>query len=114
MWRQWTAIVTIQGVAGWRGQATRQTDAIIHNIYILIRILLQKRLKMRAALLVFACVWWRKWSITTGLLIPRALHAPTISLEEYGVVLKPGCMMSTADVTHVQQGFRVPIPQPGQ
>ena len=40
----------------------------------------------------------------------RALHALTISLEEYGVVLKPGRIMSTADITHVQQGFRVPIP----
>ena len=39
------------------------------------------------------------------------LHAPTISLEEYGVVLKPGRIMSTADVTHVQQGFRIPIPR---
>ena len=34
-----------------------------------------------------------------------------ISLEEYGVVLKPGQIMSTADVTHVQQKFRVPIPR---
>ena len=48
--------------------------------------------------------------MTSGLLIPRALHAPTISFEEYGVVLKPGRIMSTADITHVQQGFRVPIP----
>ena len=45
-----------------------------------------------------------------GLRIPRALYAPTISLEEYGVVLKPGRIMSTADMTHVQQGFRIPIP----
>ena len=48
--------------------------------------------------------------VTRGLLIPRALYVPTISLEEYGVVLKPGCIMWTADITHVQQGFRVPIP----
>ena len=48
--------------------------------------------------------------MTSGLLIPRALHALTISLEEYGVVLKPGGIMSTADIPHVQQGFRVPIP----
>ena len=66
---------------------------------------------MRAALLVFTCVWWGGGPLTTGLMISLALHAPTISLEEYGVVHKPGCMMSTADVTHVQQGFRVPIPR---
>ena len=48
--------------------------------------------------------------MTKGLLIPRALHAPTISLEEYGVVLKPGRIMLTANITHIQQGFRVPIP----
>ena len=47
----------------------------------------------------------------SGLTIPRALHAPTISLEEDGVVLKPGRIMSTVDVTHIQQGFRVPIPR---
>ena len=46
-----------------------------------------------------------------GLRILRALYAPTISLEEYGVILKAGCIMSTADVTHVQQGFRIPIPR---
>ena len=49
--------------------------------------------------------------MATGLTVPRALHAPTISLEEYGVVLKPGRIMSTTDVIHVQQGFRVPIPR---
>ena len=38
----------------------------------------------------------------------------TISLEEYGVILKPGRIMSTADVTHVQQGFRIPIPRTEQ
>ena len=26
------------------------------------------------------------------------------------MVLKPGCIMSTVDITHIQQGFRVPIP----
>ena len=65
---------------------------------------------MKGAHYVFVSVWMGIWMVTRGLLIPRALHAPTISLEEYGVVLKPGCIMSTADITHVQQGFRVPIP----
>ena len=65
---------------------------------------------MKIAHLVFAGVSVGIWTITSGLLISRALHAPTISLEEYGVVLKPGHIMSTADITHIQQGFRVPIP----
>ena len=39
------------------------------------------------ALCVF---WWGAWTVTTGLTVPRALHAPNISLEEYGVVLKLG------------------------
>ena len=61
--------------------------------------------KMKGAHFMFVSVWVGIWVVTGGLLIPRALHAPTISLEEYGVVLKPGRIMSTADITHVQQGF---------
>ena len=43
---------------------------------------------------LFVYVWWGVGIITNGLVIPRALYAPTISLEEYGVVLKPGHIMS--------------------
>ena len=64
---------------------------------------------MKDLRLVFMGVCVGIWTVTSGLLIPRALHAPTISLEEHGVVLKPGGIMSTADITHVQQGFRVLI-----
>ena len=39
------------------------------------------------------------------------LNTETIALEQYGVVLKPGKLMSNADVTHVQQGFRITIPK---
>ena len=63
---------------------------------------------MRAALLILVSMWWVVWSITNR--IPQALHPPTISLEEYGVVLEPEHIMSTADMTRVHQGFRVPIP----
>ena len=66
---------------------------------------------MRMVLVITCVCWWGVWGLISGLTIPRALHAPTISLEEYGVVLKPGRIMSTADVTHVQQGFRIPIPR---
>ena len=66
---------------------------------------------MRMVLVITCVCWWGVWGLINGLTIPRALHAPTISLEEYGVVLKPGRIMSTADVTHVQQGFRIPIPR---
>ena len=66
---------------------------------------------MRMVLMITCVCWWGVWGLVSGLTIPRALHAPTISLEEYGVVLKPGRIMSTADVTHVQQGFRIPIPR---
>ena len=66
---------------------------------------------MRTVLVMTCVCWWGVWGLVSGLTIPRALHAPTISLEEYGVVLKPGRVMSTADVTHVQQGFRIPIPR---
>ena len=66
---------------------------------------------MRMVLVITCVCWWGVWGLVSGLTIPRALHAPTISLEEYGVVLKPGRIMSTADVTHVQQGFRIPIPR---
>ena len=38
------------------------------------------------------------------------MHAATLSRENYGVVLKPGRLMSTADVTHLLQGFRIKIP----
>ena len=39
------------------------------------------------------------------------INTETIALEQYGVVLKPGKLMSNADVTHVQQGFRITIPK---
>ena len=44
---------------------------------------------MKGAHFVFVGVWMGIWTVTRGLLIPRALHSPTIILEEYGVVLKP-------------------------
>ena len=52
---------------------------------------------MKITRLVLVGVWVGILTITSGLLIPRALNAPTISLEEYRVVLKPGRIMSTKD-----------------
>ena len=44
--------------------------------------------------------------------IPRhSVNADIISLEEYGIVFKPGRLMSTSDVTHIQQGFLIEIPR---
>ena len=44
--------------------------------------------------------------------IPRqSVNADIISLEEYGIVFKPGRLMSTSDVTHIQQGFVIEIPR---
>ena len=39
-----------------------------------------------------------------------AMQAATLNRESYGVVLKPGRLLSTADVTHLLQGFRIKIP----
>ena len=51
---------------------------------------------------------------TNGIKLKRsladAMNAATLSRENYGVVLKPGRLMSTADVTHLLQGFRIQIP----
>ena len=57
-------------------------------------------------LLLLAAAWWsgvltEKPNLDTG----HLLNAETIALEQYGVVLKPGKLMSNADVTHVQQGL---------
>ena len=44
--------------------------------------------------------------------IPRqSVNADIISLEEYGIVFKPGRLMSTSDITHIQQGFVIEIPR---
>ena len=44
--------------------------------------------------------------------IPRqSVNADIISLEEYGIVFKQGRLMSTSDVTHIQQGFVIEIPR---
>ena len=63
-------------------------------------------------LLLLAAAWW------SGVLTEKPnldtrhlLNAETIALEQYGVVLKPGKLMSNADVTHVQQGFLITIPE---
>ena len=63
-------------------------------------------------LLLLAAAWWsgvltEKPNLDTG----HLLNAETIALEQYGVVLKPGKLMSNADVTHVQQGFLITIPE---
>ena len=39
-----------------------------------------------------------------------AMHAANLSRENYSVVLKPGRLMSTAEVTHLLQGFCIQIP----
>ena len=52
-----------------------------------------------------------KGSQASGADVPRQLvNANIISLEEYGIVFKPGRLMSTSDVTHIQQGFVIDIP----
>ena len=63
-------------------------------------------------LLLLAAAWWS--GVLTekpNLEIRHLLNAETIALEQYGVVLKPGKLMSHADVTHVQQGFLITIPE---
>ena len=43
--------------------------------------------------------------------IPRqSVNTDIISLEEYRIVFKPGRLMSTSDVTHIEQGFVIEIP----
>ena len=52
-----------------------------------------------------------KESQPNGADVPRqSVNADIISLEEHGIVLKPGRLMSTSDVTHIQQGFVMDIP----
>ena len=63
-------------------------------------------------LLLLAAAWWsgvltEKPNLDTG----HLLNSEIIALEQYGVVLKPGKLMSNADVTHVQQGFFITIPE---
>ena len=41
----------------------------------------------------------------------QLVNADIISLKEYGFVFKPGRLMSTSDVTHIQQGFVIEIPR---
>ena len=41
-----------------------------------------------------------------------AMYAETLSREPFGVVFKPGRLMSTADVTYLLQGFKIAIPRP--
>ena len=55
-------------------------------------------------LLLLAAAWWsgvlaEKPNLETG----HLLNSETIALEQYGVVLKPGKLMSNADVTHVPE-----------
>ena len=62
--------------------------------------------------LILTAAWWggvltKKPDLNTE----HLLNTETIALEQYGVVLKPGKLMSNADVTHVQQGFRITIPK---
>ena len=43
--------------------------------------------------------------------VEDAMQAEAISREEYGIVLKPGRLMSTANVTHLIRGFEIKIPR---
>ena len=50
-------------------------------------------------------------NLAKGKDIPRqSVNADIVSLKEYGIVFKPGRLMSTSDVTHIQQGFVIEIP----
>ena len=63
-------------------------------------------------MLLLAAVWWS--GVLTekpNLETEHLLNSETIALEQYSVVLKPGKLMSNADVTHVQQGFLIAIPE---
>ena len=73
---------------------------------------MSNKMDLSQMLLLLATVWWsgvltEKSSLETE----HLLNSETIALEQYGVVLKPGKLMSNADVTHVQQGFLIAIPE---
>ena len=63
-------------------------------------------------LLLIALVQRMAINPTNATNIPRqSVNADIISLEEYGIVFKPGRLMSTSNVMHIQQGFVIEIPR---
>ena len=61
--------------------------------------------------LILVTVWGTALAGEAGLNKGHLWESETIALEQYGVVLRPGKLMSNADVTHVQQGFLIDIPK---
>ena len=73
---------------------------------------MRNKMDLSQMLLLLATVWWGGvLTEKSNLETEHLLNSETIALEQYGVVLKPGKLMLNADVTHVQQGYLIAIPE---